>query len=89
MRVVARHVPGVSHEKLTVFLHDHYLDYVSVRDAFAGVDTCLFRGARRLYVTSEDVGHAMLRATLERIREGVIENAQIRVLAERAREALA
>ena len=46
----------------------------------------LFRGARRLYVTSEDIGHAMLRATVEGLRDGVIENAQIRVLAERARE---
>jgi hypothetical protein len=188
VRVVTRHVPHLPHEKLTVFLHDNYLDYAAVRDAFAGVDLCLyglgisvrqasdeaeyrrvthdfamaaarqlrsssptavlhfisgqgtrldsrfmwarakaeterdlagvtatvcwrpgfidggavapgprlyralrpvfrlFRGVRRLYVTSEDIGHAMLRAAVEGIREGVIENAQIRILAERARK---
>ena len=44
------------------------------------------RFARALYVTSEDVGRAMLCATAEGTRRGVIVNAQIRALAERARE---
>ena len=187
VRVVARHDPGVSHEKLTVVLHDDYRDFAPVGDAFAGVEACLYalgisvrqasseaeyrrithdfamaaarqlrssspaavlhfisgqgtrldsrfmwarvkaqterdlaavtatvcwrpgfidggavatgprlyralrpvfrllRGARHLYVTSEDIGHAMLRATAEGLREGVIENARIRALAEQAR----
>ena len=187
VRVVARHAPVVSHEKLTVFLHADYMDYTAVRDAFTGVGVCLyalgisvrqapaqseyrrithdlaiaaarqlrssspaavlhfvsgqgtrldsrfmwarvkaeterdlaaitgtvcwrpgfidggadatgprryralrpvfrlFGGVRRLYVTSEDIGHAMIEAASQGLREGVIENAQIRALAEQAR----
>lgn len=44
----------------------------------------LLRGVRRLYVTSDDIGRAMLQATAQGIREGVIENRQIRALAEAA-----
>jgi uncharacterized protein YbjT (DUF2867 family) len=42
----------------------------------------LLRGVRRLYVTSEDIGRAMLQATVQGVREGVIENRRIRALAE-------
>ena len=51
--------------------------YRALRPAFR-----LLRSARRLYVTSEDIGHAMLQATIAGIRKGVIENKQIRALAE-------
>jgi uncharacterized protein YbjT (DUF2867 family) len=44
----------------------------------------LLRGVRRLYVTSDDIGRAMLQATVQGIRGGVIENRQIRALAEAA-----
>jgi uncharacterized protein YbjT (DUF2867 family) len=47
----------------------------------------LLRFARSLYVTSEDIGRAMLRATAEGTGRGVIENAGIRALADRTREA--
>ncbi len=47
----------------------------------------LLRFARSLYVTSEDIGRAMLRASVEGTRRGVIENAGIRALADRTREA--
>jgi uncharacterized protein YbjT (DUF2867 family) len=53
--------------------------YRALRPAFR-----LLRGFRSLYVTSEDIGRAMLQATVQGIREGVIENKQIRVLAEAA-----
>jgi len=53
--------------------------YRALRPAFR-----LLRGFRSLYVTSEDIGRAMLHATIRGIREGVIENKQIRALAEAA-----
>lgn len=42
------------------------------------------RGFRRLYVTSEDIGRAMLQATVKGVRQGVIENREIRALADAA-----
>ncbi len=191
VRVLTRRPLGVVHDKLSVFLHDNYLDYAKVRHAFVGIDACLYglgisvrqvsgeaeyrrithdfaiaaaeqlkfaspdavlhfisgqgtsldsrfmwarvkaeterdlqgviatvcwrpgfidggaamtgprlyralrplfrllRFARRLYVTSEDIGRAMIRASVEGTRRGVIENAEIRALADRAREAAA
>ncbi len=47
----------------------------------------LLRFARALYVTSEDIGRAMLCVIAAGIRGGVIENARIRALADRTREA--
>ncbi len=44
----------------------------------------LLRPFRSLYVTGEDLGRAMLQATVEEMRGCVIENAQIRDIAERA-----
>jgi uncharacterized protein YbjT (DUF2867 family) len=187
VRVLARRQPAVSHDKLKLFLHDDYLVYGRVRDAFVGVDACLYalgisvrqvsgepeyrrithdfamaaaaqlkagspdavlhfvsgegtslesrfmwarvkaeterdlagviatvcyrpgfidggsaatgprlyralrplfrllRFARALYVTSEDIGRAMLFAAVEGTRGGVIGNKQIRALADRAR----
>lgn len=43
----------------------------------------LFRPFRSLYVAGEDLGRAMLEATRENLRRRVIENAEIRELAER------
>jgi uncharacterized protein YbjT (DUF2867 family) len=43
----------------------------------------LLRPFRSLYVTGEDLGRAMLEATRENLRQRVIENAEIRELAER------
>lgn len=51
--------------------------YRAMRPAFR-----LLRGLRGLYVTSEDIGRAMLQATVAGIRQGVIENKQIRALAD-------
>ena len=51
--------------------------YRALRPAFR-----LLRGIRSLYVTGEDIGRAMLRATEEGIRAGIVENAQIRDMAE-------
>ena len=187
VRVVVRRAPADAHEKMTVFVHDDYLDYAKVQAAFEGVNACLYtlgisvrqtsgeaeyrrithdfamaaarqlrssspaavmhfvsgqgagldsrfmwarvkaeterdlaevtatvswrpgfidggasatgprlyralrpafrllRGVRSLYVTSEDIGRAMLQATVQGIREGVIENKQIRALAEAAK----
>ena len=51
--------------------------YRALRPAFR-----LLRGARSLYVTSEDIGRAMLEATVEGRRDGVVENRQIRDLAD-------
>jgi uncharacterized protein YbjT (DUF2867 family) len=42
----------------------------------------LFRGFRSLYIASDDIGRAMIEATLAGIRSGVYENADIRRLAE-------
>lgn len=53
--------------------------YRALRPAFR-----LLRGFRSLYVTSEDIGRAMLQATVNGMRGGVIENAQIRDLADAA-----
>jgi len=47
----------------------------------------LLRFARALYVTSDDIGRAMLCAIAEGTRGGIIENPQIRALADRTREA--
>jgi uncharacterized protein YbjT (DUF2867 family) len=43
----------------------------------------LLRGFRSLYVTGEDIGRAMLQATVEGLRGRIIENAEIRDLASR------
>ena len=190
VRVLARRAPADVHEKMTVFVHDDYLDYAKVHTAFEGVNACLYalgrsvrqtsgeaeyrrithdfamaaarqlrtsspaavmhyvsgqgaglasrfmwarvkaeterdlpgviatvcwrpgfidggaaatgprlyralrpafrllRGARSLYVTGEDIGWAMLQATVDGRREGVIENRQIRALADAARTTL-
>lgn len=45
----------------------------------------LLKNVRRLYVTSEDIGLAMIQATHDRVRSGIVENARIRDLADRAR----
>lgn len=183
VRVVARRAPADTHEKLTVFKHDDYLDYAKVAAAFDGLTACfyalgisvgqvsgeaeyrrithdfamaaarqlavsspaavmhfvsgqrtsldsrfmwarvkaeterdlagvtatvcwrpgfidggtvaagprlyralrpafrLLRGIRSLYVTSEDIGRAMLQATVQGRRAGIVENKQIRDLA--------
>jgi uncharacterized protein YbjT (DUF2867 family) len=188
VRAVARRPLGLAHDKLKVSLHDDYIDYAKVRDAFTGIDASLYalgisvgqvsgepeyrrithdfamaaaaqlkfsspdavlhfvsgqgaslgsrfmwarvkaeterdlpgviatvcwrpgfidggsaatgprlyralrpifrllRFVRSLYVTSEDIGRAMLCAIAEGTRDGVVENARIRALADRARE---
>jgi uncharacterized protein YbjT (DUF2867 family) len=53
--------------------------YQAIRPLFR-----LLRGFRNLYVTGEDIGRAMLRATAEGIRGRIIENAEIRDLASRS-----
>lgn len=45
----------------------------------------LLKNVRRLYVTSEDIGRAMIQATSDGVRGGIVENARIRDLADRAR----
>jgi uncharacterized protein YbjT (DUF2867 family) len=52
--------------------------YRAIRPAFR-----LLRGFRSIYVTSEDIGRAMLQATLENLRGGVLENRRIRELAQK------
>jgi len=42
VRAVARRPLSLAGEKLRVFVHDDYLDYSRIADAFAGVDACLF-----------------------------------------------
>jgi uncharacterized protein YbjT (DUF2867 family) len=41
-RAVVRRPLPLDHPKLRVFVHDDFLDYARVADAFAGVDACLF-----------------------------------------------
>jgi hypothetical protein len=45
----------------------------------------LLRPFRSLYVSGEDLGRAMLQATDERMRKRVLENPDIRDIADRAR----
>ena len=45
----------------------------------------LLRPFRSLYIGGEDLGRAMLQATIEKMRRRVIENREIREIAERAR----
>lgn len=42
VRVVARRPPDVASDKLRVFVHQDFLNYGDVLDAFTGVDACLF-----------------------------------------------
>jgi uncharacterized protein YbjT (DUF2867 family) len=49
----------------------------------------LFRPLRSVYVAGEDIGRAMLQATAEGVRGRVIENAELRDLADRHRRAAA
>jgi uncharacterized protein YbjT (DUF2867 family) len=42
VRAVVRRPPGISHDKLRLFLHQDFLDYGAIAEAFAGVDACLF-----------------------------------------------
>ena len=55
--------------------------YRAIRPAFR-----MFRFIRSFYVTSEDIGLAMLRAQAEGLRSGVIGNKEIRDLADRMRD---
>jgi uncharacterized protein YbjT (DUF2867 family) len=52
--------------------------YRAIRPAFR-----LLRNFRSIYVTSEDIGRAMIQATVENVRGGVIENRRIRELAQK------
>jgi uncharacterized protein YbjT (DUF2867 family) len=54
--------------------------YQAVRPLFR-----LLKGFRSLYITGEDIGRAMLQATVEGLRGRVIENAEIRDMASRWR----
>ncbi len=45
----------------------------------------LLRPFRSLYISGEDLGRAMLQATVEKMRGRILENAEIREIAERAR----
>ena len=54
--------------------------YRALRPAFR-----LLRFARSLYVASDDIGRAMLAATAAGMRTGILENAEIRALADRWR----
>jgi uncharacterized protein YbjT (DUF2867 family) len=54
--------------------------YRALRPAFR-----LLRGVRSMYVTSEDIGYAMVEATAADVRGGVFENPAIRDLADRYR----
>jgi uncharacterized protein YbjT (DUF2867 family) len=42
VRVIGRRPVGLAHEKLREYLHDHYSNYARVREAFSGIDTCMF-----------------------------------------------
>lgn len=42
VRAVVRRSTGVRHPKLREIVHDNYLDYSAIADAFAGVDACFF-----------------------------------------------
>jgi uncharacterized protein YbjT (DUF2867 family) len=42
VRAIARRPPALAHGKLRVFLHQDFLDFAPVAEAFAGVDACLF-----------------------------------------------
>jgi uncharacterized protein YbjT (DUF2867 family) len=44
----------------------------------------VFRPFRGLYVTGDDIGRAMLQATIEKMRRRIVSNAEIRNLADRA-----
>ena len=46
----------------------------------------LFSPIRSLYVTGDDIGRAMLQARRERVRASVIENTEIRAMADRAKK---
>jgi uncharacterized protein YbjT (DUF2867 family) len=58
--------------------------YRMIRPVFS-----VFGFIRSIYVTSEDIGRAMLQATLDGRRSGIIVNREIRALADRARGAAA
>lgn len=42
VRAITRRPLQLAHSKLRVFLHDDYLNYGAVSEAFSGVDACLF-----------------------------------------------
>lgn len=42
VRAITRRPLKLAHEKLRVFVHNDYLHYGAVEEAFAGVDACLF-----------------------------------------------
>ena len=42
VRAVVRRSTGVRDAKLREILHDNYLDYSAITDAFGGVDACCF-----------------------------------------------
>ena len=57
--------------------------YQAIRPAFR-----LLRGFRGIYVAGEDIGLAMIQATLDGERGRIIENREIRRIADRARESV-
>ncbi|MET0398530.1 MAG: NAD(P)H-binding protein [Longimicrobiaceae bacterium] len=42
VRAIVRRPLTLAHDKLRVFVHDDFLDYGAVAEAFAGVDACFF-----------------------------------------------
>jgi uncharacterized protein YbjT (DUF2867 family) len=42
VRAIVRRPLALAHDRLSVFVHDDFLEYGAVADAFAGVDACFF-----------------------------------------------
>lgn len=42
VRIIARRPVALRHAKLRIFIHQDFLDYSTVKDAFTNVDACLF-----------------------------------------------
>jgi len=42
VRVITRHPVSFAHSRLLEFIHQDFLNYEGVRDAFTGIDACLF-----------------------------------------------
>jgi hypothetical protein len=55
VRVITRRPVCLKHNKLREFVHNDFLNYSGVSDAFAGVDACLFcLGVSAMQVSGED-----------------------------------
>jgi uncharacterized protein YbjT (DUF2867 family) len=60
IHAIARRLPAVADERLRICLHEDFLDYATVYQAFAGIDACLFCLGKSVSQVSGEAEYRMI-----------------------------